>query len=131
MDIILNDNKKVKSFRDLFIWQKSMSLVTEIYKYTKILPENETFGLVSQMRRCAVSVPSNIAEGYGRNTNNEFIRFLHVASGSLYELQTQVEISLNLEYFDQNIFNTLFESMKELDKMINSFTVKLINKKNQ
>ena len=108
-----------------------MSLVTEIYKYTKILPENETFGLVSQMRRCAVSVPSNIAEGYGRNTNNEFIRFLHVASGSLYELQTQVEISLNLEYFDQNIFNTLFESMKELDKMINSFTVKLINKKNQ
>ena len=127
----MNDNKKVKSFRDLFIWQKSMSLVTEIYKYTKILPENETFGLVSQMRRCAVSVPSNIAEGYGRNTNNEFIRFLHVASGSLYELQTQVEISLNLEYFDQNIFNTLFESMKELDKMINSFTVKLINKKNQ
>ncbi len=127
----MNDNKKVKSFRDLFIWQKSMSLVTDIYKYSKLLPENENYGLISQMRRSAVSVPSNIAEGYGRNSNNEFIRFLHIASGSLYELQTQIEISLYLECLDQNIYNTLFESMIELEKMINSFTKKLISKKEQ
>jgi four helix bundle protein len=70
-----------------------MELVFEIYKATKKFPNDECFGLTSQMRRCAVSIPSNIAEGYGRNSQNDFARFLQISAGSLYELQTQIEIS--------------------------------------
>ncbi|MFP5436307.1 MAG: four helix bundle protein [Bacteroidia bacterium] len=82
------------NFRTLLIWQKAMVVVTQIYNVTKSFPKEEVFGLTSQIRRCAVSIPSNIAEGYGRQSNPEFIRFVNIASGSLYELQTQIEIAL-------------------------------------
>lgn len=118
----------MKTFRDLLIWQKSMALVTDIYTLAKSFPVEETYGLASQMRRCSVSIPSNIAEGYGRNSNNEFIRFLHIALGSLYELQTQIEISNNLNYLDKSTIEILYESTRELEKMLNSFTKKLIEK---
>jgi len=124
----VTERRKLKTFRDLLVWQKSMVLVTDIYALTKSFPVDETYGLASQMRRCSVSIPSNIAEGYGRNSNNEFIRFLHIATGSLYELQTQIEISLNLNYLDKNTFENLCGPTRELEKMINSFTKKIIEK---
>ena len=73
----------MKTYRDLQVWQKSMTLVTEIYKISKGFPKDEVYGLTSQMRRCAVSIPSNMAEGYGRNSTNEYLHFLRIATGSL------------------------------------------------
>ena len=83
----------MKTFRDLIVWQKSIDLVTNIYKVTTIFPNEELYGLTSQIRRAAVSIPSNIAEGYGRKATNEFVRFLQISMGSLFELKTQIEIS--------------------------------------
>ena len=113
----MDEKKKVKTYRDLLVWQKSMKLVTEIYRSLKSFPDDEIYGLISQMRRCAVSIPSNIAEGFGRDSNSEFRRFLSIAASSLYELQTQIEISRNLEYLDQNSFEILFESTREIERM--------------
>jgi len=79
----------IKSYRDLFVWQKAMELVTAVYTITKDFPKEELYGLTAQIRRSAVSVPSNIAEGYGRKSTLEYIRLLQIACGSLYELQTQ------------------------------------------
>src|SRR3974390_1580167 len=88
-----NANERICSYTDLVVWQKAVELVTEIYKATSTFPREEMFGLTSQMRRSAVSVPSNIAEGQGRATKGEFIQFLAHARGSLFELETQVLIA--------------------------------------
>ena len=85
----------MKTYRDLQVWQKSMTLVTEIYKISKGFPKDEVYGLTSQMRRCAVSIPSNMAEGYGRNSTNEYLHFLRIATGSLYELSREIERMLS------------------------------------
>jgi four helix bundle protein len=85
--------EKFRSYEDLVVWQKSVELVSEIYKATSTFPREEMFGLTSQLRRSAVSVPSNIAEGQGRATKGEFIQFLATARGSLFELKTQVHIA--------------------------------------
>lgn len=82
----------MKTFRDLFIWQKAMTLVTNTYQTTQKFPKEELFGLTSQIRRSAISLPSNIAEGYGRESNKEFSRFINIAISSLFEFQTQIEI---------------------------------------
>jgi len=108
----------VKTYRDLIVWQKAMALVTEIYKITKSFPGREDYGLTSQVRRCAVSIPSNIAEGYGRHSRNEYIRFLQIALGSPYELQTQLEIAVNLEYLKKEEFDSLYESTREVERML-------------
>ena len=84
--------------KDLDVWKESITLVTEIYSLTANYPDSERFGLISQMRRAAVSVPSNIAEGAARGTNKEYIHFLNISLGSLSELETQILISQNLEY---------------------------------
>jgi four helix bundle protein len=118
------DSGGVKTFRDLLVWQKAMNLVTETYKVTRSFPKEEWYGLVQQIRRCAVSIPSNIAEGYGRKATNDYIRFLQISIGSLFELQTQLEISLNLEYIRKDAFVILFESTREVERML----VTLINK---
>ena len=115
----------MKMYRDLLVWQKSMALFTEIYRLSKSFPKDETYGLTSQMRRCAVSIPSNMAEGYGRNSTNDYIRFLRVAVGSLYELQTQIEIALNLRYLRKSAFSKLYESSREIEGMLSSLTKKL------
>lgn len=91
----------IQSYRDLIIWQKSVVLVTKIYSVTGSFPPSEIYGLTNQLRRCSVSIPSNIAEGYGRNSTADYKRFLQIAVGSLYELQTQVQIALNLAYVSQ------------------------------
>jgi len=116
---------KVKTYRDLLVWQKSMQLVTKIYLSTKSLPKEEVYGLISQIRRSCISIPSNIAEGYGRNSTNDYIRFLQIASGSLYELQTQLEICLNLNYLSKKSFEEIFEQSREIERMLSSLIRKL------
>lgn len=100
-------------YRELLVWQKSLSFTTDIYKATASFPPSEQFGLTSQIRRSSVSVPSNIAEGYGRRSTGDYIRFLQIAAGSLYELQTQLEIAFNLEYLSKNEFDTLYPLSRE------------------
>jgi len=119
----------VKTYRELLVWQKSMLLVTEIYKLSKSFPKDESYGLTSQIRRCAVSIPSNIAEGYGRNSTSDYIRFLNIAVGSLYESQTDMEIALNLQYIDRHNFDKLYESSREIERMLSSLIRKLNNRK--
>ena len=120
---------QIKTYRDLIVWQKSMILVTNIYKVSKSFPNDETYGLTSQIRRCAVSIPSNIAEGYGRSSRNDYIPSLHIATGSLYELQTQLEICYNLRFLNKNNFNNLYESSREIERMLSSLTKKLNDKR--
>lgn len=92
----------MKTYREFIAWQKSMVFVTEVYRITKEFPKDELFGLTSQIRRSAISIPSNFAEGFGRKGNNEFLRFIHIAIGSLYECQTQLEIEKNIAYLSQS-----------------------------
>lgn len=115
----------INSYRDLLVWQKSMSLVTEVYKITQSFPSTEMYALTNQIRRSAVSIPSNIAEGYGRNSTADYKRFLQIAVGSLFELQTQIEIALNLNYVSKDIFDEIFEKAKELDRMLSSLIRKI------
>ncbi len=119
---------QIKTYRGLIVWQKSMALVTEIYKITKTFPKDETYGLIAQIRRCAISIPSNIAEGYGRNSTSDYIRFLHIATGSLYELQTQMEIAFKLEYLKKADFDELYGSSREIERMLSSLSRKLNSK---
>jgi four helix bundle protein len=111
----------VRSFRELIVWQKSMALVTAVYHATDGFPSNEMLGLVSQMRRCAVSIPSNTAEGYGRYARKELSRHLHTSVGSLYELQTQLEISRNLGFIDDGTYEQRNESTREVERLAHSF----------
>jgi four helix bundle protein len=98
-----------------------MRFVSDIYRCTNKFPNAEKFGLVSQLRRSAVSIPSNIAEGYGRRTNNDFIRFLNISMGSLFEVQTQIEIAHTLKYINSQTFDDLFEQSREIERMMSSF----------
>ena len=118
----------MKSYRDLIVWQKSMKLVTQIYLITKGFPKEELYGLTPQIRRSCVSIPSNIAEGYGRNSTNDYVRFLQIASGSLYELQTQLEICLNLDYLSKQRFEEIYEQSREIERMLSSLIKKVGDK---
>lgn len=115
----------MKTYRDLIVWQKSMTLVLKIYKESKDFPKEEVYGLTSQIRRSAVSIPSNIAEGYGRNSTNHYVRFLKIASGSLYEFQTQLEICFRLKYLNNQVFNEMNELSIEIEKMLTSLIRKV------
>jgi four helix bundle protein len=108
--------KALKSYKELIVWQKAYQLVLEIYKTTKSYPKSETFCLSQQMRKAAVSIPSNIAEGYGRKYKTEYHRFLSIAYGSLSELETQYLLSVDLGYTEQSkIIETL---LKEVGGML-------------
>jgi four helix bundle protein len=107
-----------KTYKELDIWIKSRLLVKNVYLITKDFPKDELYGLVSQMRRCAVSIPSNIAEGYGRQYKKETIHFLHIARGSLYELETQLYISTDLGYLPEPILNPLLLELEECRKLL-------------
>jgi four helix bundle protein len=113
------------SYRELIVWQKSMSLVTLIYKLVVQLPENEKYGLTSQIKRSAISIPSNIAEGYGRNYRKDYSRFLQIARGSLFENQTQLEIAVNLDFIKIEDLEEIKELSVEVEKMLNSLIKKL------
>ena len=115
----------MKSYRDLIVWQKSMNLVTLIYKLVLELPENEKYGLTPQIKRSAISIPYNIAEGYGRNYRKDYSRFLQIARGSLFENQTQLEIAVNLDFIKAENLNEIKELSIEVEKMLNSLIKKL------
>lgn len=115
----------MRTFRDLLIWQKAMDLVTKTYQITKQFPKEEVFGLTSQIRRCSVSIPSNIAEGFGRQSNKEFSRFLNFSTSSLFEYQTQLEISKNVDFLNETEFNNLYQDSRELEAMLVSFAKKV------
>lgn len=108
------------TFRDLSVWQKSMNLTRKVYELTASYPQEERFGLVSQMRRCAVSIPSNISEGYGREINNEHIRFLYISLGSCNELETQLILSKDLAFVTTNACQELVNLVDEVSKMLKS-----------
>ena len=115
----------MKTHHDLDVWKKSIDLVTAIYKVTELYPKSELYGLTSQIRRCAVSVPSNIAEGYGRNYRKDYSRFLQIARGSLFECQTQLEIAINLKFISLEDCKEANELSIEIEKMLNSLINKL------
>lgn len=106
------------TFKDLLAWQKSLTLAKKVYQVTGNFPTEERFGLVNQMRRCAVSIPSNIAEGYGRGSDKELLRFLYVALGSSNELETQLILSLELSFMIEEDSRMLQGLNTEVNKMI-------------
>ena len=110
----------METHRDLRVWQQSIDFVSSIYLMTRSLPKEELFGLVSQMRRSAVSVPSNIAEGYARGTDKEKIHFLCISSGSMSELETQLTLCLKLGYISQEEYNTTSEKLVSVWKQLNA-----------
>ena len=106
---------KIRKFEDLKVWKESMQLAYELYK---ILKECNDYSLRDQIRRSAVSIPSNIAEGYDRNTNKEFIQFLYIAKGSCSELRTQLYLAYKLELIESNIADTLIETTRKISAML-------------
>jgi four helix bundle protein len=109
----------MKNYKDLDVWKFGRELVLDIYKLTKKFPEDEKYGLISQMRRCAISIPSNIAEGQGRNHSKDSIQFYFVSRGSLYELETQLIISNDLEYTTQSESEAILDKITDCIKLTN------------
>lgn len=107
-----------RSYQDLVAWQKSMALVTDIYHHTQNFPPHEMYGLISQIRRAAVSIPSNVAEGQGRLSIGEFKQFLGYAKGSTFEVETQLLIARNLGYLDQHSASHLVEDVREVGRIL-------------
>lgn len=112
-------------YKNLTLWTKSITLVTKVYKLTASFPDKERFNLISQINRAAVSVPSNIAEGAGRNSDKEFKQFLAIAHASSFELETQLIISYNLGYLLQSVLDELLKEINEVQKMNYSLQMKL------
>ncbi|MFC1839881.1 four helix bundle protein [Thermodesulfobacteriota bacterium] len=112
-----------KPHKKLDVWKLSMELVNRIYEMTREFPKEEMFGLISQIRRSAVSVPSNISEGAARQTKKELINFLHIAQGYLSELDTQLDISLNLEYINKKERQDIDKLIVRIDKMLSGLIV--------
>ena len=106
------------SYRGLIVWQKSMALVEEIYRLVKFLPREELYALSDQMRRAAVSIPSNIAEGHERDSLKEYLRFLYIAQGSRAELETQLELCMKLGYFSEDQIRLLLSLSDEISRML-------------
>ena len=116
---------QLKHYQQLIAWQRAIALVTEVYSATKCFPRDEIYGLTSQIRRAAVSVPSNIAEGQGRATRGEFVQFLGHARGSLCEVETQVVIAANLHYIEPDIRDMLSDRITELGRILNGLIASL------
>ncbi len=106
------------NYREFKVWQRAIKLTVEIYKISKFFPAEERFGLVSQMRRCAISVPSNIAEGASRKSDKEFAQFLAISNGSICELETQFFVAYELEYLKNEDFERLSDEINQLQKML-------------
>jgi four helix bundle protein len=109
----------ISSYRDLVAWQKAVDLVVEVYKATKGYPQEERFGLALQMRRAVVSIPSNLAEGQGRSTRKDYVHFLHIARGSIQELETQIIVSEKLEFLSKETRDALLALIGEVGRLVN------------
>jgi four helix bundle protein len=110
---------KLVHYRELIVWQKGVSLVTDVYRWTMNFPKSELYGLTSQIRRAAASVPANIAEGQGRRSRGEFKQFLGHARGSLYELETHILVARNLGYFSEVESSQMFARVHEVGRLLN------------
>ncbi|HLO00609.1 MAG TPA: four helix bundle protein [Pyrinomonadaceae bacterium] len=110
---------KIQKYQELIVWQKSMNLVEGIYEASRVFPREETYGLTSQLRRAAVSIPSNVAEGQGRRSTPEFLRHLSIAYGSLLELETQLLIATRLRYLNEKECNDLLNLSGEVGRILN------------
>lgn len=115
----------VRTYRELIAWQRAMDFVAEVYRVTRGFPKEEQYGITSQLRRAAVSIPSNIAEGQGRQTTGEFRQFLGHARGSLLETETQILLSERLEYLDHQTSNCLLEQASEVGRILNGLLTSL------
>ena len=120
--------KRIQHYRDLIAWQKAMALAERIYGATKLLPRSEERGLKQQLRRAAISVPSNIAEGYGRGSRRDYIAFLRTARGSLYEIETQVLLAKKLKYLTEPQAASLLEDSAECSRLLNGLIGSLRDK---
>jgi four helix bundle protein len=109
---------EIRSHRDLIAWQKAVELCVAIYSMTKLFPADERFGLVSQLRRAGVSVASNIAEGYGRGSRQDYVRFLRAARGSLYEIDTQLLLASRLEFMTPSSFQQIESQANECSRIL-------------
>jgi four helix bundle protein len=109
---------KVQSYRDLIAWQKAMDLAVRIYEATKSFPRDELYGLTSQMRRSAVSIPSNVAEGHARDSTKEFVYFLSIATGSLAELETQLLLAERLAFLESETARSRLDECTELGRIL-------------
>lgn len=107
-------------YKNLQVWQKAMTLAKEVYTATASYPKSEVYGLVSQMRRCVVSIASNIAEGYGRGTNNDLVHFLYISLGSSNELETQLFLSQSFSYIEEGEAQNLLQQNEQVNKMLSS-----------
>lgn len=119
---------EIKSYKDLLIWQKGIKIVCLVYHLVKSFPQEELYALTSQLKRAAVSIPSNIAEGYGRNTDKSFSHFLDISRGSLFEIETQLLIAGELGFItNQILYKEILSQIEEESKMINAFSKTLKN----
>jgi four helix bundle protein len=125
----MNPASEVKCYRDLIAWRKAISLVTEVYDITMLFPKHEIYGLTSQMRRAAVSIASNIAEGHGRATPGEFVQFLCQARGSLCEAETQLVISRELGYITREQEACSLGKTDELGRVLNGLITSIQRRK--
>ena len=116
---------KIKNFKDLNIWKRSIELVKNIYEISNSFPKEELFVLTSQLRRTAISIPSNIAEGFSRFHNKEYRQFLYIALGSCAELETQMIIANNLKYLDEDKFGDIINELEAICKMIHNLIKKI------
>jgi four helix bundle protein len=115
----------INSYKDLLVWQKAMDLAVEVYTYTKTFTKEELYGIVSQMRRAAISVPSNIAEGYSRHRKAEYIHFLEIAYASASELETQLILSYRISFVQKSDFELQNERTQEVIRMLHSLIEKI------
>lgn len=115
------------NYLELKIWQKSRELVKIIYQSTVDFPKSEKYILDAQIKRAAISIPSNIAEGAGRGTNKDFARFLDIATGSSFELESQIILAIDLEFLTEETGNNIISDIKEIQKMINGFKTSITN----
>ena len=119
---------EIKSYKDLLIWQKGIKIVCLVYKLVKSFPHEELYALTSQIKRASVSIPSNIAEGYGRNTDKSFSHFLDISRGSLFEIETQLLIANELGFItNETLYTEILSQIEEESKMINAFSKTLKN----
>ncbi len=121
----MEEKTKIKSFRDLDVWILGMEIVVDVYELTKSFPREEVYGLVSQMRRAAVSIASNIAEGFNRYHNKEYRQFLYIALGSCAELETQIEVIMSLAYITKSQRDKIVEKLDHESRMLRNLIKRL------
>ena len=121
-------SEMLKNYKDLKVWQKSYELCLEIYRITAKFPKEERYGLTSQIRRSVVSIPSNIAEGYGRKTTKDYIRMLYISYGSVCELETQILLAGDLDLIEKGELGTLKKDIAEIERMLKALIKSLENK---